>query len=486
METQSLILVVDDQPVGQMVLASLLEPEGYRLAFAANGPEALTQMQLMAPDLVLLDVMMPEMDGFEVCRRIRADPNLALIPVVMVTALDDQNSLIQGIEAGADDFVSKPFSRAELRTRIRTITRLNRFRTLLDEQRRAARSRAQLLWAIEHASDGYLLLDAHDQPQDGNSSGWNYLNLTGPPEATLLAPFLTLVQQHYRLEPADAWASWPQPTHASRYLVRSEGADTLWLQVKVFDRSDDGAEQRIVHLRDVTTQLVTQRNIWAFHGFVSHKLRTPLTTLVTGMSLLQRQSAELSSDSAMLVGLAYEGAQRLKAVVDGIFRYLETPLACDATTGALVADLPAVITTLAQDLGLSNVQLTTHLQSDTARLVLSMPTLELLVSELIENAHKFHPTNQPEVGVTLSQQENHVRIQVCDNGRTLTASQLRRFWEPYQQIDPDFTGQIQGLGLGLATIAQICWTVGGHCHVANHPEGPGICIVLAVPLSNPE
>jgi CheY-like chemotaxis protein len=143
LENHSLIMVVDDQRLGQIALASLLEPEGYRLTFASSGPEALAQMRILVPDLVLLDIMMPEMDGFEVCRLLRADSALALIPVVMVTALDDQASLLQGLEAGADDFLSKPVNRAELRARVRTITRLNRFRTLLNERQQAAEELAR-------------------------------------------------------------------------------------------------------------------------------------------------------------------------------------------------------------------------------------------------------------------------------------------------------------------------------------------------------
>lgn len=481
-EKQSLILVVDDQPVGQMVLASLLEPEGYRLAFASNGPDALNQMRLMAPDLVLLDVMMPDMDGFEVCRCIRADPTLALIPVVMVTALDDQASLLQGIEAGADDFVSKPFSRAELRTRIRTITRLNRFRTLLDEQRRTASTRAQLLWAIEHSSDGYLLLDADDHPREGNSSAWSYLNLASKPDLLAPASFLSLVGQHYRLEPQEAWALWPQMLATPRYLVRSEGADTLWLQVQVLDLPGGQPMQRIVHMRDVTTQIANQRNIWAFHGFVSHKLRTPLTTLVTGMSLLKRTSAQLPDETQAIVNIAHDGTQRLKSVVEDILRYIDAPLACAAHEGARVAELPAVLASLGQELGLVQLRMSADLPATPASLVISMPTLELLLGELFENARKFHPQQQPEVVVSLQQEAQFVRIEVCDNGCTLTTSQLRRLGEPYQQLDPEFTGQVAGLGLGLATVAQICWAIGGTYRIANRSAGPGVCVTLEVPL----
>lgn len=481
LENRSLILVVDDQHLGQIALASLLEPEGYRLAFASSGPEALTQMRLLAPDLVLLDVMMPEMDGFEVCRRIRADPGLALIPVVMVTALDDQASLLQGLEAGADDFVSKPFSRVELRARVRAITRLNRFRTLLDEQRRVASARAQLLWAIERSADGYLLLDANERPQDGNARGWHYLDLSGPPAQLSTESFLTLAAGHHRLEPAEAWATWPEPTALTRYLVRTEGTDTLWLQVETLDLPPDGPARRLIHLHDVTGQIVAQRNIWAFNSFVSHKLRTPLTSLLGGMGILKRQASSLPDDLSMLVDTALGGAQRLKTIVDAIFRYLAAPDIHPPNEGTPLADLPALVAQLGTDLGLAELYIAADLDPDAGHLAIGAQTIELLIAELLENARKFHPLQRPAVAVSIRRRVDRVAITVADNGLHLTQSQLRLIWEPYQQIDHDFTGQVAGVGLGLATVAQICWAAGGSCRVSNRTDGPGLSVELELP-----
>jgi PAS domain S-box-containing protein len=133
-ERTSTILIVDDEPIGRETLRAMLHTQGYTLATARNGMEALVKAGELTPDLIFLDVMMPEMDGFEVCRCLRADPVLAEVPIIMVTALDDRDSRLQGIEAGADDFVSKPFDRVELRTRVKTIMRLNRYQRLLLER----------------------------------------------------------------------------------------------------------------------------------------------------------------------------------------------------------------------------------------------------------------------------------------------------------------------------------------------------------------
>jgi response regulator RpfG family c-di-GMP phosphodiesterase len=145
MRQTSTILIVDDESSGRETLAALLRPQAYELAFAGSGAEALAQVVALDPDLILLDVMMPELNGFEVCRQLRATPAVAEIPIILLTALDDRESRLQGIEAGADDFVTKPFDRVELRTRIRAITRLNRYRRAITERQQAEeRARQQI------------------------------------------------------------------------------------------------------------------------------------------------------------------------------------------------------------------------------------------------------------------------------------------------------------------------------------------------------
>ncbi|HNB89399.1 MAG TPA: response regulator, partial [Plasticicumulans sp.] len=101
-----LLLLVDDDALARLALEAMLAGDGYRLETAADGSEALVLAARLLPDLILLDVMMPGMDGYEVCRRLRADPALAEVPVLMLTALDDAASRLLGLDAGADDFIA--------------------------------------------------------------------------------------------------------------------------------------------------------------------------------------------------------------------------------------------------------------------------------------------------------------------------------------------------------------------------------------------
>lgn len=130
------ILIVDDDALVREVLHDFLDSQGYQIGFAQNGYEALDKVAELLPDLILLDVMMPGMDGFEVCRHLKAHPQWRHIPIILVTALNDKQDMARGIEAGADDFLSKPVNSTELRARARSMLRIKSQYDTLERQRR--------------------------------------------------------------------------------------------------------------------------------------------------------------------------------------------------------------------------------------------------------------------------------------------------------------------------------------------------------------
>lgn len=127
MKDQPVVLIVDDEPRNLKLLQVMLRNTDYSLETAENGREALQQVEALQPDLILLDVMMPEMDGFQVAAEIRKNPEYARIPIVMVTALRDTEDRVKAIEAGADDFLSKPVEKTELRARIKSLLQVKAY-----------------------------------------------------------------------------------------------------------------------------------------------------------------------------------------------------------------------------------------------------------------------------------------------------------------------------------------------------------------------
>ena len=177
-KSQSTILIVDDDPSNRETLLSILEPEGYHLVTAKDGYQAVEQVNTLLPDAVLLDVMMPGMDGFEVCRSIRRDPKLAEIPILFLTSLDDRQSILSGLASGADDFITKPFNRHELRARLKNITALDRYRKLLEERHQLEQAHQDLLDAYDETIAGWSrAMDLRDRETEGHTQRVTQLSL---------------------------------------------------------------------------------------------------------------------------------------------------------------------------------------------------------------------------------------------------------------------------------------------------------------------
>lgn len=118
------VCIVDDNLIARETLADLLYPENYELLLVESGVSLLSNLDHLQPDVILLDVMMPELNGFDVCQRLKGDPKWRHIPIILVTALDSKDSLVRGLDAGADEFVSKPVNGSELRARVRSMLRI--------------------------------------------------------------------------------------------------------------------------------------------------------------------------------------------------------------------------------------------------------------------------------------------------------------------------------------------------------------------------
>src|ERR1700742_2529518 len=208
------VLVVDDILSNVKLLEAKLTAEYFEVITAFNGMECLAKMEQGVPDIVLLDVMMPGMDGFEVCRRIKSNPRTAHVPVVMVTALDQPSDRVAGLDAGADDFLTKPVDDAALFARVRSLVRL---KMMTDELRMR-----------ESTGQNMGLLDATDSLQDANPAG-RILVIEDRPES--VAWFASALQPTHEISSVDTF---------EEALVRVRGGDYDLIVVSLGLRGFDG------------------------------------------------------------------------------------------------------------------------------------------------------------------------------------------------------------------------------------------------------
>ncbi len=165
-EARYRVLIVDDVPKNIQVAANILQKSGYQMAFAQDGPTAIEQAKTHRFDLILLDIMMPDMDGFEVCRRIKENPSSREIPIIFLTAKNDSDSIVEGFHLGAMDYLTKPFNGPELEARVKTHLELYRSK----EELRAANQRLSLEIGerrkaeaeLERSKEEYRQLSIHD------------------------------------------------------------------------------------------------------------------------------------------------------------------------------------------------------------------------------------------------------------------------------------------------------------------------------------
>jgi DNA-binding response OmpR family regulator len=500
MRAVNTILIVDDDRGTREILRILLQSPHYHLSFAKDGDEALTLATRIVPDLILLDVMMPGMSGFEVCSKIRATPLLSEVPILLITALNDSNSRLRGLELGADDFITKPFDYAELQARVHTITKLNRYRRLLTQ-------RIWFEWVVDQSNDGFVIVDCHGHILYLNRKARIYLNISAcsgdPPILPQNETFLQIARRYYHCETKEAWETWHHDLNAEtdsspcisstslpRYLVRPETKRTreLWLRVDQLDIPMGSHVERLIRLNDVTEQMTKERTIRTFQKLISHKLRSPLGALTNSIHLLTENREQLTPEMAReFIEIASQSIERLRCQVDDVLLYLKTPDLVQREQGCELSVVKKLVTQICEELEVVSLTILCPDELNGCRLYLSQQAIELLLREVIENTRKFHPTQSPCVEVCISCPEQaKVSLVVRDDGTSLTPEQITEAWVPYYQAEKYFSGEVPGMGLGLAMVAMVLWSVGGCYHIANRYPGPGVEVELVVPLKQEE
>ncbi len=453
------VLIVDDTEGSRLLLSSLLKPEGYRLIEAADGLQAIEAARAHAPDVILLDVMMPGMDGFETCRLIREIDGLREVPILFLTALDDRPSRLEGLRAGADDFITKPIDTTELRIRLRTITKINRFRTLYEE-------RARFEHAINHAPDGVIVTDG-----DGN------ISLINPAARELLSPEAPIGGKFCDLLAPDIAdilrRQFQENTSSGRVSLLTElvYARRIPNQVEIAAARLPG-DALIFSLRDVTerksleAQLISMQRLEVLGqlaGGIVHDLNNILTAVMGTASLMELNAREADRKPlGTILTSSRRGAEMLRQLLafsrgsDTDVRPVDITEVAHEVADVASETFPAMI----------DVRFRKPQGAPLPLIAANASQLHQIFMNLCVNARDAMPrggtltlsidrrtieATHPAAGGAEGKPGDYLTVAVSDTGGGIPPEVRTRLFEPFFTTKPPG----HGTGLGLPTVARL-------------------------------
>ena len=457
--TGARILVVDDHPVNCELLEAMLVPQGYRVESVYSGAEALAMVRSNPPDLVLLDVNMPGMDGFEVTRELRGHAETRLIPVVMVTALGDFEHRVRGIESGAEDYLAKPVNRTELLARVQSTLRLSSYRRQVDE-------RQKLDLVLADVSDGILIAGADGRVREANESARRFLALEGEAAGRPLAAIWGPLEG----APEELAAGIAAGERRDFVVQRAEPPLFVSVCVRPVRDLDGKPTGAVLSLRDVTRETLEHKLQEDALSLVSHKFRTPLTVVGLWTKLLHDgECGPVTAQQKEALAAMATAAEQLRQLLEGMLSYLDWTRRLHRLQRRRVpfADLEAALRARVQSEVVGTAKLVVEfdpegdVQGDEILLV------EVL-GELVHNAVKFAGDRKITVRVGMHRADDHAVLTVADNGPGIPPEKLEQIFERFYQVEADFTGQVAGIGLGLALVKTAVEALGGKVQVQSH------------------
>ena len=415
------ILIVEDSPTQAERLRRLIQSVNYQARVAGNGRLALEAIRERKPHLVLSDIVMPEMDGYELCRAIKADGALRDIPVILVTSLTDPKDIIRGIECGADNFIRKPYAEGYLLTRISHM--------LMNQKLRKNQN-------MEIGIALYL----GDQKHFINAERQQILDL-------LISTYEQAVQVNSELQARER-----QVIELNMRLAHHAG------ELETINRE--------IALKNLELAEASRMKS-AFIANMSHELRTPLNAIIgfTG-ALLMKLPGPLTTEQDKQLNTIRNSARHLLSLINDILDVakieagkvtleLET-VACQA----LVAEVAETLRPLARQ---KNLALEVELAEPPIVLETDRRALTQILINLLNNAIKF--TEKGTVRVTLSQRPGDdgdiIEFSVADSGAGIREEDQSKLFQAFSQLDSTSTRHVEGAGLGLYLCQNLANLIGG-------------------------
>ena len=484
MLSASTVLVVDDDEISRTLLQGLLASEGYTVLFAKNGVQALDLAARISPDVVLLDIVMPELDGFEVCRKLRADPALRQIPIIVLTSLEGRDSRLRGLSAGADEFLTKPVDPAELRTRVRTITDLNRFRHICD-------ARARFEAAIAHSPDAIALTDSEGRLLHTNDA---FMQLAGQLPGRIFECFPPGKAEELKVQLSAPHASSRRvesfETPLALCAVPGAIADVTVVRLP---QSDDVAFEFI--LRDITERKLLESQLLRLQriellgqvaGGIVHDVNNLLMSVIANANALEAAVGPEGRKRARLIEQTAEHGAALLRRILMFARGTDQELA-QVHVAAVLHETAGIAAKLLGE----NIELDVETPADLPAILGDASQLHQVVMNLCINGRDAMPRGgrlqlrAATIKLTASQARaigpdaaagDFVAISVRDTGTGIAPEIRDRLFDPF------FTTKSRDVatGLGLATVLRVVRRHHGFIGVETK-VGDGSCFTCYIP-----
>ncbi|CAM2858587.1 hybrid sensor histidine kinase/response regulator [Janthinobacterium lividum] len=436
------ILIVEDSPTQAERLRRLIQSLHYNARVAANGQLALAAIRERKPHLVLSDIVMPEMNGYDLCRAIKSDPTLRDIPVILVTSLNDPKDIIRGIECGADNFIRKPYAEDYL---------LNRISHMLMNQKLRKNQNVEIGIAL------YL----GDQKHFINAERQQILDL-------LISTYEQAVQVNGELQARER-----QVIELNMRLAH-HAAELETINREIALKNLELAE--------------ASRMKSAFIANMSHELRTPLNAIIgfTG-ALLMKLPGPLTSDQDKQLNTIRASARHLLSLINDILDVAKIeagkltlsiePVHCQE----LMADVADTLRPLAQQKGLALEMALGEAGQPPAIIDTDRRALTQILINLLNNAIKF--TEQGTVRISLSQRDEDgvlvTEMSIADSGAGIKEEDQAKLFQAFSQLDSTSTRHVEGAGLGLYLCQNLANAIGGALFF-NSDYGSGSTFTLAL------
>ncbi|ODH01558.1 hybrid sensor histidine kinase/response regulator [Nostoc sp. KVJ20] len=510
-EPRVTILHVDDNEANRYVVTRILQNAGFSVVEAANGATGLEAVAKFQPDLVILDVQLPDISGFEVCRQIKANPETAFIPVLHLSASFVQSQdKAEGLDSGADAYLVQPVEPIELLATLRSLLRIRR------AEEAALSSAREWQITFDSMNDGVSLVDGEGIIMRCNRAMMQLFNkpsheILGYAHNELMGAklgigdgtcFRRAKQSHQReileFQFQERWfAKTIDPvldgdgTLTGAVFILSDITERKRAEALLHEQNDR-LNQLMISLQQQTEQAEQANRIKdEFLAVLSHELRSPLNPILGWARILQKSHQDAAKTQYALESIERNAklqAQLIEDLLD-VSRILQGKLNLNTVPVGLNSTIKAALETVRLAAEAKSIQIQTMFEPNVGPVLGDSGRLQQVVWNLLSNAIKFtSPGGRVEVRLETIKDEvdthaaEYTQITVSDNGRGISAEFLPYVFDYFRQADGTTTRKFGGLGLGLAIVRHLVELHGGTVHADSPGEGQGAVFKVKLPL----